>query len=105
MALPFQGDIIIVGHPVVAVNGMAFGQQQPGQMETDEPSRSSDEDPLHIPRRPIRQPGTLDIYARRRAGVSEIRTSRPGRVGTMGIERGNILHGDLSKRPWKASLS
>jgi hypothetical protein len=38
-----QSDVIIGRHAVDAENAMAFPEQPPGKMKTDEPRRSSDE--------------------------------------------------------------
>ena len=39
-----QADIVIIRHPVIAVNGEPLGQQQLGQVEPDEPGGAGDQD-------------------------------------------------------------
>ena len=43
VAALFQGDVIVIGQPVIAMHDAALGQQQCGQMIADEPGRSGDQ--------------------------------------------------------------
>ena len=43
-----QGDVVIIGHPVVAVNDVALFEQQLGKMKANEASRASNQDAFHF---------------------------------------------------------
>ena len=46
VAALFQGDVVVVGHPVIALHPRAFGQQQAGKVKADEAARAGDQYPL-----------------------------------------------------------